>query len=195
MGKSVVVDGPRLIRAQLDTAGDATTAVLCCPPDPRSGGSRSDPRLLAITEALTAAGIDCLRISYPEPVDAEHTPTDLLAALNWLQDRYTSVGILGYSFGGAMAIQLGKDPALAGVVALCPPATVLESVAVTDAIDELGGPGLLCVGTADQVVDTQSLLVAARTADMSVIELSTGHAMTGAVDRVADAVVSFFTSD
>jgi len=62
-----VVPGARDVRASLNRAdgdGRADACIVACPPHPRAGGSRSDPRLRAVAAAFRDRGVDRLRVDY-----------------------------------------------------------------------------------------------------------------------------------
>ncbi|RDZ92988.1 alpha/beta hydrolase, partial [Haloferax sp. Atlit-6N] len=76
MTETILVPGGRDVRATLDRArGDGAddtddratrsdAVVVACPPHPQHQGHRGDGRLVAVSDALTARGVDCLRFDY-----------------------------------------------------------------------------------------------------------------------------------
>ncbi|MFC6753781.1 alpha/beta hydrolase, partial [Halorubrum tibetense] len=112
MSDTVLVPGGRDVRATLDVAEsehdtDASTAdaiVVACPPHPQHRGHRGDERLVAVSDALTARGIDCLRFDYGPWDEGYGECADADNAVGWALDRYDRVGLFGFSFGGTVAL-------------------------------------------------------------------------------------------
>ncbi|MCO8267618.1 alpha/beta hydrolase, partial [Haloferax sp. AB510] len=116
MTETILVPGGRDVRATLDRAredgADGTddaadrvdTVVVACPPHPQHQGHRGDARLVAVSDALTARGADCLRFDYGPWDEGYGERADTLRAVEWAAERYDRVGLFGFSFGGAMAL-------------------------------------------------------------------------------------------
>ena len=141
MSNTVVIPGGRDVRATRDAATDPDppeTLIVACPPHPLHGGSRHDRRLRAIAEAVTEAGVDCLRLDYGAYDAGRGECSDVERTVEWAYDRAECVGLVGYSFGGAVALCAAgrgvansptnansptdaNSPTIAGVVALAPP--------------------------------------------------------------------------
>jgi alpha/beta superfamily hydrolase len=125
----VVIPGGRDVRATRDTANDTAppeTLVVACPPHPRRGGSRHDRRLQAIAEAVTEAGADCLRIDYGAYDAGRGECVDVERVVEWASKRAERVGLVGYSFGAAVALCVAARDAtdtsvVDGVIALATP--------------------------------------------------------------------------
>ena len=129
MSDTVVIPGGRDVRATRDVANrtdPSETLVVACPPHPLQGGSRHDRRLQAIAETLTEVGVDCLRLDYGAYDAGRGECVDVEQAVEWANERAECVGLVGYSFGAAVALcvagrGVADDPAVDGVVALAPP--------------------------------------------------------------------------
>ena len=129
MSDTVVIPGGRDVRATRDAANrtaPSETLVVACPPHPLQGGSRHDRRLQAIAETLTEVGVDCLRLDYGAYDAGRGECVDVERAVEWANERAECVGLVGYSFGAAVALcvagrGVADDPAVDGVVALAPP--------------------------------------------------------------------------
>jgi alpha/beta superfamily hydrolase len=129
VSNTVVIPGGRDVRATRDAANDTApseTLVVGCPPHPLQGGSRHDRCLRAIAEAVTEAGTDCLRIDYGAYDAGRGECVDVARAVEWASKRAEWVGLVGYSFGAAVALcaaagGVADGPAVDGVVALAPP--------------------------------------------------------------------------
>ncbi len=180
MGEAVVLPGSRPIRAVHDQAG-SSGLIVACPPDPRAGGSRSDARLRAVSEALTNRGIDCLRIAYGDQTTALR---DAERALEWGQDRYKQIGLFGYSFGGSVAI----------TIASAPPVPIACVSVAAPAVDEVGsrtiaGPLQVITGDQDRTVESVPDWLAATATSQEA--LPTGHGFSGVRDALGAAVGQF----
>lgn len=208
MSDTVLIPGGRDVRATLDTAAgansndptaadaDPTAAVVACPPDPRHGGRRSDARLVAASDAVTARGIDCLRVGYGAYDEGYGERADAGNAVGWALDRYDRVGLFGFSFGGAIALVAGAErPALRGVCALAPPARLapdLDAVAALDRLADRGVPVRVVCATRDSTVDWEPVAERARELGSDVVAVDADHGVVGRRRAVADAVAEAF---
>ena len=191
-----------------DAAGSNTACVVACPPHPRHGGHRGDQRLRAVSEELRERGIDCLRFDYGPWDGGRGERTDVLNAVAWARDRYETVGLFGFSFGGALALSAAAHGAhVAGVAALAPPASLGSDRSDPDAPDAsgIGGvdavadlesipaeiPGQVLYGTRDDVADVGPVVAAAEACGFEVVEISADHFFIGQGGKVATAVADF----
>src|SRR6056297_2424980 len=188
MSDPVVVPGGREVVGRLDSP-DADSAVVACPPHPQHGGSRSDPRLGAVSDAL-APEVACLRFDYGEwddqrgpalcTADAEH-------ALAWAADRFERVGLFGYSFGGGVALRaVGGTEA----VAVC---SVLAPATDADALDAVDCPLQLVVGERDTTVDWGPVAARGRERGDEVVSLPADHHFAGQFDTLARTIGPFLS--
>ncbi|MFC5134165.1 MULTISPECIES: alpha/beta hydrolase [Haloferacaceae] len=204
MSDTVLIPGGRDVRATLDTAGsdgsvgaDATAdaVVVACPPHPRHGGHRGDGRLIAVSDALTARGIDCLRFDYGEYDEGYGECTDADNAVGWALDRYERVGLFGYSFGGTVAlVTAGSRPELAGVCALAPTdrlASDIDAVAALDDLATRGTPVRVVYATRDSTADWEPVVDRTRELGLDVVDIDSDHFFVGRTDDVAGAVADF----
>lgn len=188
----VVLPGARDVRGTLDGAGEAV--VVACPPHPQHRGHRGDPRLTAVSEALAEREMACLRFDYGEWDEGRGEREDARNAIRWAREEFESVGVFGYSFGGAMAILAASsvDESLLGVSALAPAAGVGEGLDVSGAISEIDCPLQVTYGARDTTADWEPVVEAAREAGASVEELPADHFFLGKHDRIAGSVADFF---
>lgn len=188
----VVLPGTRDVRGTLD--GEGERVVVACPPHPQHRGHRGDPRLTAVSEALSEQGIACLRFDYGDWDEGRGEREDARNALRWATSEFDSVGVFGYSFGGAMAILAAAsvDETLLCVSALAPAAGVGEGLDVSGAVSDLGCPLQVLYGTRDTTADWEPVVETAREAGASVEELSADHFFLGKHDRIAGSVADFF---
>ncbi|NHN41432.1 alpha/beta hydrolase [Halorubellus sp. JP-L1] len=187
---AVLVPGARDVRASLDATAsgddaradaDATACVVACPPHPQMGGVRSDRRLTATSDALTDAGVDCLRFDYGDWDDGRGEREDARNALRWATDRYDAVGVYGYSFGGAIAILAAASvevPVHACAV-LAPASRLNEELDAAAAVDDLPCPLQVGYGERDETADSTPVVEAAERCQQRVIAYASDHHFVG----------------
>ncbi|WP_101294365.1 dienelactone hydrolase family protein [Halegenticoccus soli] len=174
-------------------ADGADAAVVACPPHPQHRGHRGDDRLVAVSDALTERGIDCLRFDYGPWDEGYGEREDARNALRWAADRYERVGLFGFSFGAAIALltAAGRDD-LAAVSALAPAARLAADLDAAAAVDEVAAPLQVVYGVRDDTVDWGPVVDRAREREAEVIELSADHFFVGQGRNVGEAAASFF---
>lgn len=99
--------------------------------------------------ALPKQGVSVARIDYRQPNEFGECVVDTMAALTFLRGTgYARVGVIGHSFGGAVAINAGTlSPAVATVIAIS------SQLAGAHVVGELSPrPLLLIHGTADPIL-------------------------------------------
>lgn len=99
--------------------------------------------------------ISTVRVHCRSPTSLVESVVDTVLGMNFLKSQgISAIGLVGYSFGGAVAIQAAGDPAVRAVVA------VAVAVAVAATWPVAGPPGdaalLLLHGDADTVVSPRS---------------------------------------
>ncbi|MGQ4557072.1 alpha/beta hydrolase [Halobellus sp. GM3] len=178
MDETIFLPDGRDARGTLDAAAaDARRCVVACPPHPQHGGHRGDQRLRAVSEALNARGVDCLRFDYGAWDGGRGERTDALAGVQWARERYDRVGLFGFSFGGAVALSAGARGAdVDAVSALAPPARV--GTARADFGAESGPVGADDSGDASDAGDSGDANDAG--------DPAVGDAEIGGIDAVAD---------
>ena len=198
MADTFPVPGPRDVRATLDQP-DADSAVVACPPHPRMGGDRRDSRLRAVSEALAARSMACLRFDYGPYDEGRAEVTDARAALAWARENFASVGLFGYSFGAGVALRGaasesadGTPPAALAV--LSPPAT-LAGDPVAPAVDAIDCPLCVVAGERDDTVDSGPVVERAREAGHTVEMYPADHFFAGQEAAVADRVATFLAAN
>jgi alpha/beta superfamily hydrolase len=184
--------GPRDVRTTLDEAtGDRL--VVACPPHPEYGGDRHDDRLCAVSDALTERSIGCLRIDYGPFDQGMGERTDTLTALDWADDRYDSVGLFGYSFGGAVALSAAIEAdSLAVVSALAPATSSVEGFDPTD-LDTIDCPGQIAYGERDDTADWQGVVEQAERLGWRVESMAADHFFVTQQSRVGELVAEFLS--
>ncbi|MFW5949211.1 MAG: alpha/beta hydrolase [Halolamina sp.] len=204
----VVVPSARDVRASLDGGAtddgrqDYTDAcVVACPPHPQYRGHRGDQRLVAISDHLTDAGVDCLRFDYGDWDEGYGELGDTYAALAWASERYEMVGLTGFSFGGCLALlaaggtsadgSAAATPDLDAVAALAPPSRLTEDLDAVPAMDRIEAPGTVVYGERDDIADWEPVVEKAEALGWPTTALSADHFFVGRTAAVADAVGEF----
>jgi len=191
MSERIVVPSDRDVRATLDTP-DADRCVVACPPHPQMGGNRSDPRLRAVSDAVDAA---CLRFDYG-PWDGGRGETeDVRDALAWARERYETVSLFGYSFGGCLALVAAAEESTAGsppavVSVLSPAASIGEDIDAVAAVPGIDAPLGIVYGERDRTVDAAAVAAAIEAAGGDVVTLPADHHFVGQRGKVAKAVAA-----
>ncbi len=128
--------------------------------------------------------IAVLRVRFRFPGDLAEARADVLAAIEWLSARgIERVGLVGHSFGGAVAIGAAAEYGAAAVVV-----TLATQSFGTDAVSRLRDvPVLLLHGTDDKVLPASSSLhVYRRAGPLAELRLLEGadHRLNGAAEEV-----------
>jgi hypothetical protein len=195
--ESVLVPGGRDVRATLDVAtDDATACVVACPPHPELGGTRTDRRLTATSDALTDHGVDCLRIDYGDWDEGYGEREDARNALRWASERYDAVGVYGYSFGGAIAILAAAsvDVPVHAASVLAPASRLTEDLDAADAVDDLPCPLQVGYGERDETADSIPVVDAAKRCQQQVLAYGADHHFVGQHDAVAADAADFLAT-
>ncbi|UIO99374.1 alpha/beta hydrolase [Halobaculum sp. CBA1158] len=217
----VLVPGGRDVRGTLDetdggrtadgsTAGDdagASACVVACPPHPQHRGHRGDERLRAVSDVLVAGGVDCLRFDYGDWDEGYGECADARNAVAWARERYDRVGLLGFSFGGCVALLVGSEGDVDAVSALAPTARLaddldavsalaptarladdLDAVEAMADIDARGCPAQVVYATRDDTADWEPVVERARELEFDLREFSADHFFVGQAGKVGEAV-------
>jgi alpha/beta superfamily hydrolase len=189
------IPGGRDVRATLDSpeSEDTDAIVVACPPHPQHRGHRGDARLKAVSEALMADGVACLRFDYGDWDEGYGEREDARNALRWARDRYDRVGIFGFSFGTAVAALAASsvEPPPEAVSLLAPTAKLADDLDTVAALDDVEAPVQVVYGTRDDTVDWEPVVERARELGFEVVELGADHFFVGQHEKVADSVSGF----
>jgi hypothetical protein len=193
VSERVLLPGGRDARGTLDSA-DGDAAVVACPPHPQHGGSPSDERLRAVSDALGDDGVDCLRLGYGPWAEGRGERRDVATAVSWASERYDRVGLFGYSFGATLALVVAADGDVDAVSALAPAASVGDGLDAVAAVESLAVPTQVCFGERDSSVDWAPVVEAARARDVRVEAFPADHFFVGQAPRVATTVAAFLVA-
>ncbi|WP_436902098.1 dienelactone hydrolase family protein [Halovenus halobia] len=186
--------GNRDVRTTLD-GPETDRVVVACPPHPQFGGDRHDSRLRAVSDALAERDIACLRIDYGAWDDGRGEQTDALAAVEWASERCETVGLFGYSFGGAVALAAATaTDELAAVSALAPAASSVEGFDLTT-LDSISCPAQVVYGERDDTAEWQSVVQQAETLGWRVESMAADHFFVGQQNRVVELVADFLAAN
>jgi len=198
------LDGPEVVSGSdadpaSGTESEPTACVVACPPHPQHGGSRSDPRLRAVADALTEHGVACLRFDYGPWDEGRGERRDAACALDWASERYERVRLFGYSFGGAVALRAaierdGDDntgQTLDRVAVLAPASTLPDGSDAAAAVGGVTVPTLVVSGERDDTVDWRPVVETAGAAGHAVEAFTADHYFVGQHQQVAATVAPF----
>ena len=189
MSESIVVPSDRDVRGTLDSPG-GDRCVVACPPHPQMGGSRTDSRLRAVSDALECA---CFRFDYGQWDEGRGEVADTRDALAWARGRYDRVSLFGYSFGGCLALVAAARESTAGspperVVALSPAARLSPDIDAVAAVDGIDCPIGLVYGERDTTVDAAAVAERVRAVGGEVVTVSADHHFVGQAATVGARV-------
>lgn len=195
MSEAVVVPSDRDVRGTVDRP-DSDRCIVACPPHPQMGGSRSDKRLRAVSDALDCA---CLRFDYGPWDDGYGELADARDAFAWAGERYERVSLFGYSFGGCLAVLAAARESVAGtppesVAVLSPAARLAPDLDAVSAIDDVDCPIAVVYGERDTTVDAEAVADRVRERGGSVSVLSADHHFVGQTRAAAEAIAASFSA-
>ncbi len=187
-------------RLVVPARGGAIPGVILCHPHPLYGGSMENNVIHAVARGLAEEGIASLRFNFRGVGQSEGTyddgrgeVDDALAAVSFLagleEVSCAGVGMMGYSFGGTVALKAGmRDDTVKAVAAVSP----VE-------IPDLGGPKprLVVCGAADSLVPAAGALrekeriIGGGAGSIELVE-GADHFWSGCEGVMAGLVCSFF---
>ncbi|MFD1568675.1 dienelactone hydrolase family protein [Halolamina litorea] len=205
MSDPIRLPSARDVRATLDTASTAedgaSACVVACPPHPQQRGHRGDERLVAISDRLTSAGVDCLRFDYGDWDEGYGELGDTYTAVEWVSERYERVGLTGFSFGGCLTLlaaggtavdgSAAATPDLDAVAALAPPSRLNDDLLAVPAMERIDAPATVVYGERDDIADWEPVVQEAERLGWETTALSADHFFVGRAGEVGDAVGGF----
>ncbi|MCL6611294.1 MAG: alpha/beta fold hydrolase [Peptococcaceae bacterium] len=175
--------------------------VVLCHPHPLYGGNMDNNVILAVSRALGEAGIAGMRFNFRGVGrsggaydNGAGEREDARFALDFLSGREeidpARIGVMGYSFGGMVAMaaaeRAGQVRAVAAVSPVIPPGGALR---------EFPKPKFIACGAADDLIPSSAILEEfAKMAEPKKIEVVPGadHFWRGHEDKVAGMAARFF---
>ncbi|MGB9826208.1 MAG: alpha/beta hydrolase [Desulfofundulus sp.] len=174
--------------------------VVLCHPHPLYGGDMNNNVILAISRSLTGKGIASLRFNFRGVGRSQGCfangigeQEDAQAALLLLSNREeidpSRIGIMGYSFGGMVALAVGDTNNVVRAIAAVSP------VIPADVLKQCAKPKLIVTGAEDNIITPSSVLKeTAGMAEPKIVEVIAGvdHFWWGYEARVGEMVADFF---
>jgi alpha/beta superfamily hydrolase len=130
----------------LESPGQARAVVVVCHPHPRMGGTMNAPLLLVVRDELTTRRWGVLRFNFRGigasqglSSDGGAEIADVQGGLSLVRERLPGlpVALAGWSFGGAVAIQVAcRGEELTACVAIAPSVTACSLLIITGANDD-----------------------------------------------------------
>jgi uncharacterized protein len=178
-----VPDGPAL-EARLGSVANPKGGFVVCHPHPLYGGDMDNPVVIRAAEVARAAGHATLRFNFRGAGGSEGThdkgrgeQADVTAAMAALAPHLPAgcrVGVIGYSFGAAMAARATRPGAPAAPLGLIAPPLGMYDFGFLKGDSPQASPGrlLLVAGTADSYCPVEALhrLAALTSAEERIIE-------------------------
>ena len=154
------------IDGRLAVPGKARGGVALCHPHPLYGGDMENPVVIRAAEVCAEAALATLRFDFRgvgastgAHDEGRGEQDDLGAALDHLATTLppaAPLGVVGYSFGAAVAARLAMRRPLAGV-ALIAPALAMPALADLDGLAAVSGHVLIVAGTTDSYCPKDAL--------------------------------------
>lgn len=199
-----IAAGAVTLDGRLARPAHATTGAVVCHPHPLYGGSMENDLVIALSEALGAAGFATLRFDFRgvgasggRHDNGRGEVDDVRAAAATLRERLgvPRVILVGYSFGSLMALHAGcaEPDGVSRIVAIGPPVRMMR-------LDFLAGcqvPLAFVTGDRDQFCPLATLEAErARSAPASTLGVVPGadHFFGGHLDELAKRVVELVTA-
>lgn len=180
-------------------------AVALCHAHPVLGGSMEQPLIRLVARALEQRGIASLRFNYRGVGKSQgmftmgkQEPDDVRAALRllkaWKGVDGRRLGVMGYSFGGTMAVKaVARERRIKAMALVAPPTNAFPS----DDLRRWKGNALFIGGSRDLIAESAEVqrIAAERGATAQCVTIEgADHALAGHEAEVADAVADFFSA-
>jgi len=188
------------LEAELAIApGSPRAAAVLCHPHPQFGGTMRSIVIGALFDALSEAGITCLRFNFRgvEGSEGFHDSgsgeqLDVLAAIATLDaqvDASLTMLLAGWSFGADLTLATASER-VAGWLAIAPP---LRSVPDFGAVARDPRPKLLALAEHDEIRDAEWVVDATRDWVATDVEIIGGasHYFVGRTNRIVESALRF----
>ena len=202
--EKITFDSGRLTlegRLVMPGAGTEVPGVVLCHPHPLYGGNMNNNVIYTIARALTGKGMASLRFNfrgvglsegaYSEGVEEVD---DALAAVAFLADcagvDNTAIGLLGYSFGGAVALKAAMRSDTVKAVAAVSPAEI--------PLLPIDKPRLVISGSKDdlippaRIISVENSIVSGGIGTLKILP-GADHFWHGYEQELAESIAYFFT--
>jgi alpha/beta superfamily hydrolase len=189
---------------------DKQPGLVLCHPHPLFGGNMNDSRLLALNNAAVAKGFNTLRFNYRgvgksqgkfgQGIGEIH---DTITAVKFLRSHPhtddSRIALLGYSFGGSIAIAAAMDANPAALVTISAHYRLpdLDPNIVTEAIRYINCPSYIVHGRDDATVNyvESEAIYAHLQVEDKYLRLIKGanHFWTRRLDSIVQMILAFLT--
>jgi alpha/beta superfamily hydrolase len=181
-------DGETL-EARWDSPEDPQFNTVFCHPSPVDGGSMMAPLMIAVTQKLVARGHSVLRFNFRSVGSStgdygagKAEIMDVDAAVSVARDRSDSMGIAGWSFGAAVAMNwLIENESEIPYVGIAPPTNLISGKPPK-------GPKRIILGSREQVIDPDALKSFAIDNGIDLVLTPGDHFFHGRGKRIGDLV-------
>ena len=181
-------DGETL-EARWDSPENPRFTTVFCHPSPVDGGSMMAPLMIAVTQKLVARGHSVLRFNFRgvgastgEYGGGEAEVSDVDAAVSVARDRSDSIGIAGWSFGAAVAMNwLIDNESEIPYAGIAPPPNLISGKPPK-------GPKRIILGSREQVIDPDALEAFAIDNGIDLVITPGDHFFHGRGKRIGDLV-------
>jgi alpha/beta superfamily hydrolase len=140
--------------------------LVLCHPHPLMGGSMEDSRIVTLSNAAVSAGINTLRFNFRGVGRSQGRfgqgigeIQDTIGAMDYLRKHAhtdnTRIGLLGYSFGGSIALAAAMDASPAALVTISASFRIadLDPALVSDALRFVSCPTYVVHGREDRTIN------------------------------------------
>jgi len=140
--------------------------LVLCHPHPLMGGSMEDSRIVTLSNAAVSAGINTFRFNFRGVGHSQGRfgqgigeMQDIIRAMNYFRNHAhtdnTRIALLGYSFGGSIALAAAMDAAPTALVTISAPFRIndLDPALVSDALRFVPCPTYVVHGREDRTIN------------------------------------------
>ncbi len=181
-------DGETL-EARWDSPEHPKFTTIFCHPSPIDGGSMMAPLMIGVTQTLMSRGHAVLRFNFRGVGESSGKygegaggQIDVATAVAAAMERADSLGITGWSFGAAMALNwLSASQSAIPYVGIAPPTHLLVG-------NPPGGPKRVILGTREQVIDPADLQEYCKEHGIDLLITPGDHFFHGRAKRIGNLV-------
>lgn len=102
-----------------DFSSTSFAGIVLCPPHPLYGGNRHDTRIVKVAQELAEHNLSALCIDYGSYGKGVREVQHVMDAVAFLREKgFSSLGLLGYSFGSVVASNVAATAEVDGFAAM-----------------------------------------------------------------------------
>lgn len=165
VSEDVLIDGPSgflegLLDCPSDRAVESPFVSVCCHPHPQHGGAMTNKVIYTASRSLASLGMVSLRFNFRgvgksagSYADGVGEQDDLIAAVNWMKERYPNKRLVlaGFSFGAYISAMQATALGCDALISIAPPIGRIEFTG----FKEPQTPWIVIQGEQDELVDYQ----------------------------------------